>query len=139
MAIKNYSTTIGASRTAGKIQGMLAEAGALCTMVEYTAKKPVSLSFQVDTSFGLQSVRLPINAEGMLRAFKREKVPKNYQTLEQAERTAWRNCEDWIAAQLAMIDGEQLDLAEIFLPQTITKDGSTVYELFERKQILLTE
>lgn len=137
MAILNYSTKIDPSKTAGEIQTILAKNGATKTMIDYDDGSPVALSFQVDSPFGLQSVRLPINVAGCLRAFRKDGIPKSFHTKEQAERTAWRNCKAWVEAQMAMIYAEQMTMAQVFLPMTMDNAGSTMYELFESKRLML--
>lgn len=137
MAIANYSTSIASQKTVGKIQTMLAAAGALKTMIDYDGGKPIALSFQVNTAMGLMGVRLPINPEGVLNTFNRDNVQKSFRSIEQAERTAWRNCEDWVKAQLAMIDAEQMSFDQVFLPYTMDKAGNTMYELFQQKRLML--
>lgn len=58
---------------------------------------------------------------------------------EQAYRVAWANIRDWIGAQCALIDTNQVKAEEVFLPYLIGMSGATLYEEMERGQFLLPE
>ncbi len=63
----------------------------------------------------------------MLQRDKRVDRPK-YRTRAQAARVAWRIIKDWIEAQLALVEAEQVDMVEVFLPYAQVQGGRTVYE-----------
>jgi len=141
MPIKNYTTTVGVGRTVGKIQRLLLKAGAKAILSEFGDDGVMeSLSFKIDTPQGKVGYRLPANIDGVWLALKKQKVPPRYTLREHAAKVAWRIVEDWIAAQLAIIESEMVTAAQIFLPYMLTKDDRTVYEVFEEKgQALLTQ
>ena len=56
---------------------------------------------------------------------------------EQAYRTAWANVRDWVDAQMAMIDTEQAEIAQIFLPYAVRGDGKTYFEVIKENPYLL--
>ncbi|MCH8134806.1 MAG: hypothetical protein IIB77_02370, partial [Proteobacteria bacterium] len=59
-------------------------------------------------------------------------IPKRLRTREQASRVAWRIIKDWLRAQLAIIETEQAEMVEVFLPYAqhpVT--GQTLYEQLE--------
>ncbi|GAI93622.1 unnamed protein product, partial [marine sediment metagenome] len=58
-----------------------------------------------------------------------------YVNRAQAVRIAWRIVKDWTQAQAAIIETEMVKTEQVFLPYAITKDGQTVYDLFEQRQI----
>ena len=58
---------------------------------------------------------------------------------EQARRTAWKNVQDWIDSQMAMLETEMVKLEEIFLPYMTTPSGETFFEHMENKGFYLTD
>ena len=51
--------------------------------------------------------------------------------MEQARRVAWRILKDWVAAQLAIVEAEQAQMAEVFLPYAVeSQTGQTMFQLF---------
>ncbi len=101
MPIKNYTTVVSAYESLGQIQGMLAAHGANKILVEYDAGAPVGVMFSLSVDGQTQGFLLPANVDGVMAAFQRQKVKADR---EQAERTAWRNIRDWVAAQMAFIE-----------------------------------
>lgn len=133
MAILNYTTTISTEKTASEIQKKLAQAKAQAVLCEYDDETVMcAMSFRIMTPHGMVFFRLPANTEGVLRALKRDNnVPKKLKTKEQAARVAWRILKDWIEAQLAIVDAEMANVAEVFLPYAQGPDGRTLYESIE--------
>lgn len=139
MPLLNYTTGIAPQKTVMEIQSMLAKAGASAILADYdTNGNIVSLSFRLrqegqnDISF-----KLPTAWQPVLDTLKRQNVPRNLQTPEQALRVAWRITKDWVAAQLAIIETRMVTTAQVFLPYAITKDGQSVYEYIAQNSTLL--
>ena len=133
MPILNYRTTIDAGKTAAEIQVKLARAKAQAILTEYDGQGViVAMSFRIPTRHGLLSFRLPANTEGVYEALRRDpKVPPRLRTKDQAARVAWRVLKDWIEAQLALIEAQLAEAAEVFLAYAQFEDGRTVYETLE--------
>ena len=114
MAIKNYTTTIDVYKSLGEIQGALASHGARKVMVDYDgAGNPTGVTFGIQTPEGLRGFLLPANVDGVRAVFARQKVKA---APGQAERTAWRNVQNWIMAQMAIVEAGQVQIDEVFLP-----------------------
>jgi hypothetical protein len=62
-------------------------------------------------------------------------VPRSKCTEAQAKRVAWRIVKDWVAAQMAIVDAQLADVAEVFLPYAITRTGLTVYQEAQKNGI----
>ena len=58
---------------------------------------------------------------------------------KQARRTAWRNIKDWLDAQMALIETEQVKLEEIFLPYMTDGSGKTLYEYMKEGDFKLPQ
>lgn len=62
-----------------------------------------------------------------------DQVQKIIGNREQAQRTAWKNIYDWIDAQIALIETEQVKVEEVFLPYLTDKNGVTLFEIMQNK------
>ncbi len=128
MPIKNYTTKIPAVQTVGEIQGILAAHGAKKIMMEYTDEGRVqSVAFALDTPNGMRGFILPARVAEVAATLAKQKVKCDYDT---AERVAWRIVKDWIDAQMAFIESEQVAMDEVFLPYMTDQSGRTLYQAF---------
>lgn len=135
MPIKNYTTNVDVYTTLGAIQGCLVKHGAKKIMTDYDDDGHVAaLSFIVDTPSGPRGIKLPANADGVQRVMVRQKVKADR---EQAERVAWRILKDWVEAQMAILESEMVQMDEIFLPYMMNNYGETIYQLYQRQQLML--
>lgn len=130
MPILRYTTQIEAVKTVGEIQGILAAAGAESVLTEYGPTGLVAaLSFRMNTVNGQLAFRLPCRTAGVLKRLEAGEVPKRLQNEKQAARVSWRILKNWVEAQLAIVETEHAELAEVFLPyMQDPKTGRTVYE-----------
>ena len=129
MPIANYTTTISAEKTVGEIQGMLARAGASAVLFEFDKSIVTAVSFRLLHNDVMLSFRLPANIERMYVYLQNADVGPRYRTHEQAARVAWRIIKDWLRAQLAIIECEQAEMVEVFLPYAVNPaTGETVYQ-----------
>ncbi len=140
MALKNYTTTIKVEKTIGEIQQILAKHKARAILTEYDENgKVAALSFKIDTAQGMLGIRLPAKQENVLRVLQIQRRNNSAikATIEQAERTAWRNIKDWVDAQMALIDTEMVQIDEVFLPYILNNKGQTLYEAFKDNNHLM--
>lgn len=138
MPLLNYSTQIDPNKTAGECQRMLAKAGASEIMMRFNGHgHPVALAFAIQTIHGPRQFQLPTDAEAVLKVLQRDKVPPKLRNVDQAHRVAWRILKDWLAAQLAILDTEMVNLDQIFLPFMLDPNGKSVYELYADNQLAL--
>jgi len=127
MAILNYTSKIEASKSVSDIQMILSRKGASRIMMDYEEGIPSAISFQIMVNGNVLSFRLPANWKGVLRVLQNTKgVAKSYQTESHAVRVCWRIIKDWVEAQMAIIEAEQVDLATVFLPYAVMGNGETV-------------
>ena len=130
----NYSTEVAASKTAGEVQALLVAHGASAITTVYGDGGTIqAISFKVRTPQGAVLIRLPIDCEATLRVLRRlwneGKIPHRFADPGQAERVAWRVVKDWVAAQMALLETEQVRLEQIFLPYILTPQGKTIFEV----------
>lgn len=140
MPIRNYSSKVNPLQTLGDIQALLAEHHANQISIDYEGRKAKALTFKMWVGETLVSFKMEIDAEAMLRAMKRDpKVPKASCTIEQAERTAWKNKYEWLHIQMAEIESEQAKLEQLLLGYAVTKTGETIFEAVKDNNKFLTE
>lgn len=114
MPIMNYTTKVDVFATLGEIQGQLVKHGAKKIMQDYDNDGHITaLSFLIDTPNGPRGVKLPANVDAVWNVLTKQKVKCDR---DQAERVAWRIVKDWVAAQMAILESEMVQLDEIFLP-----------------------
>ena len=139
MPILNYTTQIDSYKTITEIQQILAKGGAKKMIVDNDDNGlPIALTFCVEWHGSPLAFALPCNFEGVLKAMKKSsKVPRSLCTNEQALRVGWRIVKDWVAAQLAIVEAQLADVAEVFLPYAVTKSGTTLYKHIQTDSRLL--
>jgi hypothetical protein len=143
--IINYTTQIDVYKTISEIQGILVDNGAQKIMFDYEGKQPVSIRFMISTpqvqDLGVCLPARPKSVQKILELMKREKGSRMQvkPTFEQACRVAWRIIKDWLEAQMALIQTEQVELTEIFLPYLVSRTGQTFFEVVKSNNYLLLE
>ncbi len=133
MAILNYTTSVDCEKTISEIQKCLAKHGATKIVTDYENSIPSSVTFCLPINGRMIGYVLPANYRGVLKTMKNDKkVPNSKCTEEQARRVSWRIVKDWVQAQMAIVESEQADMAEVFLPYAVTKTGDTMYQYIQK-------
>jgi len=136
MPILNYTTSVKAEKTVSEIQKALAKSGASKVMSEYDGEGILKhLSFQIVCNNIPVFFRLPARIDNIYVILQNDsEVPRKLKSREQASRVAWRIIKNWIEAQLALVEAEQADMVEVFLPYAQTHGGDTIYQLVMSNQ-----
>lgn len=126
MPIKNYTTEVPVNRTINEISAILGRAGANMVMTQFgEGGEPSGIAFRVFIQDVQLSFRLPVSDEGVSAAL----MDKGLRVKpEQAKRIAWRIVKDWIDSQMVLIESQQAELAQVFLPYALNDHGHTLYE-----------
>ena|SRR3990167_10199143 len=135
----NYTTQVQAAKTVGEIHGILVAHGARSVLSNYDEDGQIeALSFEIGTPHGIARVRLPVDPKAVLGVMCRNgsKVPRRLQTKEQAVRVAWRIVKDWVEAQMAILETEQVKMEQIFLSYIELPTGQTLFQVFESLKML---
>mgnify|MGYP000250575175 CR=1 FL=1 len=123
-----------------EIQQVLVQQGATKIVTDYDCGIPKALTFGLMMNRNLVAFSLPANYNGVLKAMKNDgKVPKRLLTEEQALKVSWRIILTWVKAQMALVEAELADVAEVFLPYAVTRNGGTLYNEIEASGMLLLE
>lgn len=139
MAIKNFTTEIKVEKTVMEIESILAKHGVRGIMKSYDDSGRIcAVTFQADLGErGFMTFKLPMKINAVLnitnKLVDKKKLPAKYRNnTDKAMKIGWRIIKDWIDSQMALIEIEMCDVAEVFLPYAY--DGKqTLYEHFEEK------
>lgn len=139
MAILNYTTTVSAEKTIGEIYQILLKAKAKEISFENDDEgDTIAVKFTIVFLENPLWFRLEPNWKGVLEAMERDRVPNKYRTGKQAFNVGWRIMKDAIEAQIAIVQSNQAEITQVFLPYAIDGDGKTVFQIFtEGRQKLL--
>lgn len=111
-------------------------------MTEYDEEQVLcAVSFRMMCSGVMVSFRLPVQIDRIYVLLQRDsKVPRKLKTRTQAARVAWRIVKDWIEAQLAIVEAQQAEMVEVFLPYAQNPNsGKTLFEQLSSDQFRLLE
>jgi hypothetical protein len=141
--IKDYTTDIAAEKTIIEINAILQRAKVRGVMTEFDDDGQISaIFFRVPTGDRELSFKLPAKPESVykrLYAGKRSEYRYRKLCLEKSRNIAWRIVKDWLEVQITMIELEQAEVSEVFLPYLLVEDGTvTLFEQMKQKQFLLT-
>lgn len=144
MPLPNYTTEVNVDRTIAEIVTLLRVHGARSIRTDYGANgEAVGLSFSLETPLGHVAFSLPIHVDKLLAVMERDHAKRlsrgRRPTREQAARVGWRIIRQWVAAQMAIVETEMVDLAEVFLPYLVTPGPHrrTLYEAMVEERRLL--
>lgn len=138
MNLKNYTSSVPVINSIGRIEHRLAQAGATFISKAYAEDKSgrsIGMIFQIPVNNVPVTFKLPAKTERVFDFMikQRNRPPKQSQKeaiLMQADRTAWKILSDWIDIQVSMIQLDQAEAIEIFLPYVY--DGKTDRTLFDK-------
>ena len=137
MPIMNYTTKVDVFATLSEIQGQLVKHGAKKIMQDYDNDGHITaLSFLIDTPNGPRGDKLPANDDAVRDVLTKQKVKCDR---DQAERVAWRIVKDWVAAQMAILESEMVQMDEIFLPYMLNDKGQTLFQCYRQNQLSIGE
>jgi len=141
MNIKNYTSNVPVERTISRIEQVLASAGAVGIIKDYSAGRLVSLSFRVTLPTGKAvEVRLPANHEAVYQTLCKDIRRPRKGTMEklqdQSLRTSWKLMQDWVEVQISLIKMQQADFMQVFLPY-VWDGNKTFYAALKDQNYLM--
>lgn len=140
MPILNYTTRIKSEKTIMEIQQILVKHGASKIVTDYEGGLPCAVTFCLTLNSQMVAFSLPANYRGVLKAMaKDKKVKRIYVNDDQALKVSWRIVKDWVEAQVALVEAQLADVAEVFLPYAVTKNGNTLYQEIGSSGLLMIE
>lgn len=131
MNLKNYTSTVPASRSIERIKNVLRKLKVSNINEEYKDGALLGIKFLIDINGSTVVFELPAQVDKVFNVMwlevKRQTESRKEVIREQAERTAWKIICDWIEVQASMIYLEQAELLQVFLPYAVMPTGKTVY------------
>jgi hypothetical protein len=121
MNLKNYTSTVPASTSMARIMKSLVEAGATDISMKYADQICTAITFRMVIAGQMPMFfQLPAKIDPCFKVLyaevKRPQPDTKKRIREQAERTAWKIVSDWVDIQLSMIQLEQAEPLQVFLP-----------------------
>ena len=142
MNIRNYTSSVPVTNSINYIEHRLSTAGASHIAKFYEGNRPVGMIFQISQNSIPLTFKLPAKSESVFNvlynAVKRPR-PSTKETIRmQSDRTAWKILSDWVDIQVTMIQLEQAEFAEVFLPYFYDqKLNKTLFEKVAANEIKL--
>lgn len=128
----NFTTQIAAEKTIGEIYAILMKAKAQEISFENGNGSTTAVKFCIKFLENPLWFRLAPNVDGVYKAMERDNVQPRYRNKTQALNTAWRIMKDAIEAQMAIVQSNQGEIAEVFLPYAYDlESGRTVFAHFK--------
>lgn len=142
MNLKNYTSTVPATTSMGKIEQNLVAAGATDISKKYEGGICVAITFRMMVNTQPLFFKLPARVEHcfevLWKEVKRPQPDTKKRILEQASKTAWKIISDWVEIQLSMILLEQALPLQVFLPYVYDPGSEqTFFEKLEQTNFKL--
>ena len=135
MNIKNYTSTIEASRSMAKIEELLVEIGASNINKQYEDKICTGITFLLFDTQLQQTIPFHLKAQVeecftiLWKDVKRPRPDTKATLKAQANKTAWKILSDWTEIQCSMILLGQAKPLQMFLPFMYdTKNNETLFD-----------
>lgn len=120
MNLKNYTSEVPAITSMGRIEKKLVEAGATDISKKYENGVCIAVRFRMLVNMKPLFFELPAKVDACFKVLwgeiSRPKADTKERTMQQAERTAWKIISDWVDIQISMVQLEQAELMQVFLP-----------------------
>lgn len=138
--LKNCTSEVPAITSMGKIERCLVEAGATDISKKYSDGVCTSITFRMMVNQVPLFFQLPAKVDACFKSLWGSMTSRGQQQADrkkwvaQAERTAWKIVSDWVELQLSMIQLEQAEALQVFLPYVYNpQSDQTFYESLKDK------
>lgn len=129
--LKNYTSTVPAVTSMGRIEQYLVKAGATDISKKYADEICKAITFRLMVNDQAMFFQLPAKVDKcydvLWKEVKRPQPDTKAKIRAQAERTAWKIISDWVELQLSMILLEQAEVLEVFLPYAYDPATDTTF------------
>ena len=120
MAIKNYTSEVTVNKSVQHIEDRRVKIGAFNILKEYSESELSGICFIIKTNNKEIPFKLPSkvkNVENYLASkVKKRRSGTLNKIKSQAARTAWKLLSDWVDIQVSLIELDQAEPLEVFLP-----------------------
>jgi hypothetical protein len=134
------TTTVPATTSLSEVSAVLVKAGAVSIETTYADGKPSGLRWSMKLYNNLVWFELPVKTEPVYKLFLKRnsgrRIRPNADRIRvMAERVAWRQLLTWVKVQMAMVELDQVEFAQIFLPYVQNPTtGASVWDMFKEQK-----
>lgn len=136
MSLKNTYAQKGAGYYISLAQEALVKTGANGIQFTYHEGRVVGIAFTMNLNGTIVQFKLPIHWKKFQAVLKKE-GNRRWDEDDYAYKVAWACTKDWIEAQMAFVESENVTVEQIFLPFATAKDGETLFEKVVRNPNML--
>jgi len=121
MNLKNYTTSTPVINSINRIEYRLSQAGAVHISKSYDNNRPVGIMFQIMINNYPMIFKLPARQEKVYEFMRKQRKNPPTKVQEdsirlQADKVAWKILSDWVDIQISLIQLDQAEIIELFLP-----------------------
>lgn len=127
MALKNTYSKLPVARYIEDAQTALVKAGASGVSFGYDEGRIIALTFMLKIGSQEISFRLPVSWRKFQNVLRKERNVRSADD-DYSYRVAWACTKDWIEAQMAFVESENVTVPQVFLPYAVVKGGETLFE-----------
>lgn len=127
MALKNTYTKMGAGYHLQRAQDAIMKVGATGIETAFSEGRITGIAFAISLNGNQIKFKIPVNWENFQKVLRLEKNPRSKDD-DYCYRVAWACTADWIEAQMAFIESENVTVTQVFLPYAVTRNGETLFE-----------
>jgi hypothetical protein len=129
--IKNYTSEVPSSRSVLHIEERLVQNKAKNIMKIYDGQHLSGIAFIVDVNGSDFPFKLPARLDRvekvLMEMYKRPHKGTAQKVKDQAERTAWKILADWVDIQMSLVELDQAELIEVFMPYLYNHQKETTF------------
>lgn len=133
------TTTVPVQKTVGEISALLVRAGAREIMQTFDSGQPAGVKWSMDLYGRTVWFQMPVRVDSVYQV-----IAKRYKGIlsaqrraalkEQAARVAWRQLLAWTQVQIAMVQLNMAEFAQVFLPYVLDTSQRTMWDLVKDSQ-----
>lgn len=136
MALKNTYAKKGAGYYIQLTQEALVKTGATGINFSYEQGRIIGIAFVMNLNGNDVKFVLPVSWKKFQNVLKKEDNRRADEE-DYCYKVAWACTKDWIEAQMAFVESENVTVPQVFLPFAVTKDGQTLFEKVAKSPNLL--
>jgi hypothetical protein len=129
--IKNYTSEVAAVKSINHIEKRLVENNARNIMKIYDAGHLTGIAFIVRVNDSDMPFKIPARIDKvekvLMDQYSRPRKDTARIVKDQAERTAWKILADWVDIQMSLVELDQAELAEVFMPYLYNHQKETTF------------
>jgi hypothetical protein len=142
--IKNYTSSVSSEKSVSQIEITLVRHGAKNIFKTYEDKSLNGIAFTMPINGKDIPFKIPARTANiekrMLSSIKKPRKGTIDKIKQQSARTAWKILLEWVQIQMTLIDMDQADFMEVFMPYIYdSKSQQTFFDRFKNDGFKLLE